>query len=240
MKKILSIIALVVLLTACALPNAKTGRAVFAITDAAASMGAVTSVKVTVDSVRVHGASDSWTTVTSAAQTYDLLALKAQGSTVALADVQLASGTYDQVRLDISKVVVTDANGTHEAKLPSGELKIVGKIVVAANTTSAVTFDFIADRSLHVTGNGSYILAPVVHLKTHSNADVEVDSDDEVRVSGGHVDSDEEVGMDEHGNVGVGLKIDTDADVEIENGEIKVGLGGKSSAKGNASVHAEI
>jgi len=39
-------------------PTAEKGRVVFAITDAAADMGSVSSVKVTVDSVSVHSAAE--------------------------------------------------------------------------------------------------------------------------------------------------------------------------------------
>src|SRR3990167_2340742 len=119
------------------------GRVVFAITDAAANMSAVTSIMVTVDSVRVHSAEEGWITVSSEQKTYDLLQLKAEGDQVLLADVMLETGTYQQVRLDISDVIVVDNTGRHEAKLPSGELKIVGEVVVKANSTSTVVFDFI-------------------------------------------------------------------------------------------------
>lgn len=233
---IIGLAVLAVLVAACAPQGSTTGRVVFAMTDAAADMGAVSSVKVTVDSVRVHNEAQGWVTVTSTPQTYDLLALKASGDTVLLADLQLSEGSYQQIRLDISKVVVTDADGDHEAKLPSGELKIVGGLEVEANTTSAVTFDFIADESLHVTGNGQYILAPVVRLETRTDADVEVRADKRVEVSGGNVKTDIKVGMDLEGNVGLGLKIAKDAPLSVEGGKVKlgIGMGAKSDAEATA------
>lgn len=215
----------VLLLAACAqyqAPVSKTGRAVFAITDAAAEMGTVTSVKVTVDSVRVHTSAEGWTTVSTTPKTYDLLQLKASGDTVLLADVQLNTGEYQQVRLDISKVEVTDANGTHEAKLPSGELKIVGGFNVSANMTTAVKFDFIADESLHVTGSGRYIFAPVVQYETREGTEVEVSSESKVNIKDGKVRTNIKVGMDIAGNVGEGLKIGLDDELEIEGQEIKI------------------
>jgi len=215
-----------------------TGRAVFAITDAAANMGAVTSVKVTVDSVKVHSAAQGWVTVSSSSNTYDLLELKGSSETALLADAQLKEDTYDQVRLDISKVIVTDSSGTNEAKLPSGELKIDGKLVVGADSTSAAIFDFIADESLHVTGNGKYIMAPVVKLETKENADVSVKSGNKVQISGGKIDTSVKVGMDANGNVGVGVMIPPTSDVSIDAaGVIKAGKGVQSdigaSLKGN-------
>jgi len=229
-KKFIGLIfaLLVISLIAACSPQAQQstqkGRAVFAITDAAADMQSVTSVKVTVESIKVHSAAEGWTTVSSSSKTYDLLELKGKSETALLADAQLKQGTYDQLRLDISKVVVTDANGTHEAKLPSGELKINGKLVVEANSTSTATFDFIADESLHVTGNGKYIMAPVVQLETREDADVSVRSGNKVQISGGKVDTNVKVGMDINGNVGVGVKISSNADISIDTlGKIKLG-----------------
>ncbi len=214
------------------------GRVVFVMTDAAANMNSVTSVKVTVDSIKVHSAAKGWIEVSSADRTYDLLQLKAQGQSELIADVQLDEDTYNQIRLEISKVVVTDAQGEHEAKLPSGELKINGNIVVEANSTATATFDFVADESLHVTGKGNYIMAPVIQLETKEDADVEIKSNNRVDIKGGKVNTNAKVGMDADGNVGVGVKIPADAEIMIEDGKVKIGakLGIVTSATGKGKV----
>lgn len=201
-----------------------TGRAVFVITDAAANMGTVSSVAVTVDSVQVHSASEGWVTVSSTPRTYDLLQLKAGNDMALLADVDLKEGAYEQARLDISSVIVTDAKGTHEAKLPSNELEIVGRLEVDANTTSTAKFDFIADESLHVTGKGEYVMAPVVQMETRQDADVEINSNSDVEVTGGVVTTNTKVGMDISGNVGVGLGIKANQNLDIEGGKIKIAV----------------
>ena len=225
-----------------AMEKQEEGRVVFTITDAAANISAVTSIMVTVDSVRVHSATEGWVTVSSEAQTFDLLKLKAEGSQELLADVKLEEGTYQQLRLDISKVVVVDAEGEHEAKLPSGELKIVGDLEVKANSTSTATFDFIADESLHLTGNGEYILAPVVQLETKTDAEVEVKANQKVEIKAGKVKTNIKVGMDAEGNVGAGVGIPAKAKVSIAQGKVKVegGLGlGKDKEESNDSTSAE-
>ena len=201
------------------------GRVVFTITDAAADMGTVTSVMLTVDRVQVHNAAEGWVTVSSEQKTFDLLKLKAEASQELLADVDLKEGDYQQLRLDISNVVVVDDKGEHEAKLPSGELKIVGGFTVTANSTSTAAFDFLVDESLHVTGNGEYILAPVVKLETREDAEVEVKADKKVVIKGGKVKANLTVGMDVDGNVGVGLKIAKDAKVSLGKGKIAVETG---------------
>ncbi|MBI2542239.1 DUF4382 domain-containing protein [Candidatus Woesearchaeota archaeon] len=250
MKKLemfIALLSMVLLLIAACAPqsqqsfqagqqSAEKGRAVFAITDAAADMGTVTSVKITVDSVQVHSATKGWIEVSSTPKTYDLLELKAEGKHELLADFELDEGTYGQLRMDISNVVVTDANGQQEAKLPSGELKINGNLVVDANSTSTATFDFIADESLHITGNGKYIMAPVVQLETREDADANVKSGNEVEIKGGKIKTNVKVGMDAKGNVGAGLGIPADIEISIDAGSISIGqkISAKAAAKGNA------
>lgn len=217
------VVAFAALLVAgCTSPSAQTGRAVFTISDAAADMGNVTSVLLTVDSVEAHNNDTGWVTVSSTQMTYDLLQLKASGVMALLADVNLSAGTYEQVRLNISKVVVVDANVSHDAKLPSSELKIVGMLVIGSNSTSTANLDFEVDKSLHVTGNGSYILAPVVKLETRENATVGINARNETEVNGGKIRTETEVGMDENGDVGIGKAIAAGANISIENGRVKV------------------
>jgi hypothetical protein len=227
-KGILVILALVIasiFLAGCT--QTPTGRVLFAVSDAAADMGSVIGVSITVDSVEVQNDANQWVTVSSSPKTYDLLALKATGVQALLADVQLKEGTYNQVRLIISKVVVTDANGTHDAKLPSNELKIVGRLVVDANSTSTAVFDFVADESLHMTGDGQYILAPVVRLETRNRANASVESDKSVRIEGGNVVSSDKYGMDANGEFGKGHMIPANADLTIESdGKVKSHIGG--------------
>src|SRR3989344_2846968 len=247
MKKELLVMCMIiaVLASACAqqvvddtgTASTQQGRAVFAITDAAADMGIVSSVKVTVESIKVHSAAEGWVEVSSAQKTYDLLQLKAENKNELMADVQIDEGTYDQIRLGISSVVVTDANGTHEAKLPSNELKITGKLVVEANSTAAATFDFIADESLHVTGNGKYVMAPVVEFESRECADVSVQSNNRVEIRGGDIKTDVKVGMDISGNVGAGLKIPVGTELDLDtSGMIKIGKQTKAEGKAGLNV----
>ncbi|MFA6036377.1 MAG: DUF4382 domain-containing protein [Candidatus Micrarchaeia archaeon] len=210
------------------------GRVVVVASDAAADLGAVSKIEMTIDNVQLHStaAAGGWTTVSSESRRIDLLQLKAEGSSVVLADAQVPDGTYDQIRMDVSNVVVTDASGAHDAVLPSSHLQIQTQLKVQEGSTSTANADFAADESLHITGNGKYILAPVVKLETRANANVQAGSNGRVTVGGGSVTSDQKVGMRADGNVAVGVGIPADAVVNIgSNGEISLGsiLGGSSS-----------
>ncbi len=199
-----------------------TGRAVVAITDAAPTMPDLKSVVVTVDKVEIHNETSGWTTLSAAAKTYDLLMLKNESVMKVLADATVDAGTYEQVRLDISKVEVTTTDGkTATATLPSNELKIVGNFTVDAGQTSTAVLDFDLDKSLHLTGNGVYILAPVVKLQTTEHADVNEGSDETVEVEDGDVETEETVGEDENGEVKEDFELPEELDVDAE-GNVKI------------------
>lgn len=197
-------------------PPAAQGRAVFTVTDAATALTGISSVKVTVDKLEAHSATQGWVTVTSAAKTYDLLQLKATGSAELLADANLVADTYDQVRLGISKVEITANGKTQEAKLPSNSLKIVGNLTVAAGQTSTASLDFMVDKSLHLTGNGLYILTPVVRLLTKNAASVKINTNSKVEVGGGATESDETAGMDENGQMKANFELQDKLDINAQ------------------------
>lgn len=196
-------------------PNGQTGRAVFSMTDAAADMGSVQKVNVTIDSVDAYSETNGWVRVNSQRREYDWLELKSQSKTVVLADAQLEEGSYSQVRMNVSKVTVTDANGVHEAKTPTREWVFDGQFTVESNTTSSAHFDFQADESVHVANDSSYVVAPVTVVETRDNASVNVQSSDRVIISGGSVRTSQTVGMDISGNIGVGIRIPVDAVIDV-------------------------
>ncbi len=197
-------------------PTSGTGQAVFGVTDAAADMGAVTGIQVTFDHARIHRQAGAWIDVSGQAQTFDLLQLHAQGITQVLGQIKLPAGSYDQVELSVSKVVVADASGPHDAKLPSNKLQFKGDLQVQPGATATATFDIIADQSLHMTGNGQYILAPVINLDFREKADAQVQSNRTLVITGGNATTTGQVGMDADGNVDRGLRITPDAALETD------------------------
>ena len=192
-----------------------TGRTVITVKDPAVNMGSVSSVNVTVDSIQVHSQEQGWITASSTSKTFDLMKLNAKGSQSLLADLNLSAGNYDQTRLMISEVVVTDSSGSHQAKLPSGDLKIPGRFTVDANSTSTETLDFFANESLHVTGNGMYVMTPVLNVETRENAQVNDMDSENVMISSGNITI-VKVGTDVNGNIGEGLEIAGNSQVDID------------------------
>jgi hypothetical protein len=184
-----------------------TGRLEVRVTDAPPDKK-VTAVNVTVASVEIHKADNATTTPTTTptattaatatvtatttaasdsgwmplqlkagAGTFDLLQI--QGLEQLLADGNLTPGKYTQIRMEVTKVVVTfTENGQSEdveATLPSGKLKFVHPFEIAAGQTTVLLFDFDALKSINTTGNGKVMFKPVIKLtmtKTPGNMEI--------------------------------------------------------------------
>jgi len=220
------------------------GKVVFGITDAAASMGAISSVVITVNKIEVHSQAQGWATVSTGTEQFDLLALKQSGATSLLARANVAVGTYDLVRLTVSNVVVTDNGAQKVAKLLSGELIIIGATIVNANTTSTAVFDFMTDKSLHVTGNGGFVFIPVIKMETKSNTDATIDSNNAVHINAGHVDADVNEGMDVNGEMKANFILNGSTKFDVVNDILKVTVQGENDSAikitSNAAINAAV
>lgn len=197
--------------------NTSGGKVIISVTDAAASMQGVSSVQLTVDKIEMHSAAKGWVTISNDTKQFDLLALKARGALSVAVNATVAAGTYNQVRLHVPKVIVVKSGVTTEAKLPSNTLEINGTFSVTENTTTSIKFDFIADESLHVTGDGKFIFAPVVKTESRTKANVSITADGLVTVGGGSVENAETAGMDLHGAMQENFILETKGTLEINN-----------------------
>jgi hypothetical protein len=146
-----------------------TGTVRISMTDAPA---AVEAVNLVVREVSVHrmGSNDTqgWFTVHADTDTtIDLVPLR-NGRFVTLGTQQVPSGTYDQVRIKLGTgSTVTVDGSTHPLTVPSGAqsgLKIQGPFTVPSNGTVDVALDVDASRSIHETGNGTWIMNPVIRM----------------------------------------------------------------------------
>lgn len=204
-------------------PKADAGRIVVAIADAAINIDNIKSVFITTTNVQLHNDQGKWVTISTAPKTFDLLELKRTGSLGLLANVSFDKGSYNQLRLTVSGVqVVLNDGTTHTAKLPSGEIHIVGLTTIEKAQTSAITFDFEVDRSLHITGDKTYIFAPVLKTLTRTSVSVEVLAQGKVRLLSGAASIEHSVGMDENGVIKDNFAIDQMAQLDIVDNVIKI------------------
>lgn len=203
------------------------GRVVFSVTDAAVDIKNVSEINMQVKSVDVHSNTGGWITVSSTPRTYSLLELNKNSESKLLADAKLNADTYDQVRLEVDSVTIKTKDGkTKNAKLPSGELRINTKLVVENGQTSSVNMDFLADKSLHTTGKGEYIFAPVVKTETRNSSEIKIDGTTGiVIITGGDVDDTKTFGMDVDGSLKADFQIKSTQKLDIgTDNKIQLGL----------------
>ena len=125
----------------------------------------VDQVLIQVRNIQVHkaaGADSQWITISAAPLTFDLL--RVEEIEKFLGTRMVDEGTYTQVRLDIDSVTVVVGDETHNVDLPSGRLKLVRPFKVKEGETTLLLLDFNGLESLNVTGDGRYMLRPVVKV----------------------------------------------------------------------------
>jgi len=96
-------------------------------------------------------------------ETFDLLQI--QGIEEVLAVTELEPGKYTQIRMTISNVQVKLGDGDlQDVILPSGKLKFVRPFDIVEGQTTALLFDFDAEKSVNVAGSGQIMFKPVIKL----------------------------------------------------------------------------
>ena len=222
-----------------AVPSGNQGTAVFVIKDAGVSLDTIASITITVKEVSISGPK-GWKVISKTLKQYDLLKLYASGAAELLAEANLEAGTYNQIRLMVDTVIVTPKNGVaKEAKLPSGELKIIGPLVVEKGKASGITLDFVAAKSLHTTGKGEYIFAPVIQTETKTSVFVQRIGN-KLEFIGGEQKFTATLGMDEGGGLKVGFELDKGAVLELVGNVIKIVPRSESAASAKITAEAAL
>lgn len=192
-----------------------TGTVTLTVTDAAADMGAISAVDMSVDRVYLHSNAQGWVLVSQTPQTFKLLDLKENNQLQLLAKADVAADTYDQIWLHVTEVKVTQNGQVKTAVMPTNDVKMAGVVKVNSGATSTANIDVLADQSLFVTAEKSFVFAPVIKLESRSNATATVDGNNMVIISGGNVDTSTTAGMDVSGELKTNFKIDAEADINI-------------------------
>lgn len=151
------------------------GRLVINITDPPVPLE---NVEVQFKYLDIHKAGEPWTRIKMENDTFYLLDL--DGVTALLASNTVEAGVYTQIRLVIAtvRIWVTGDDGTaHEARVPSGMIKLVGSFEVIEGEQTEVTVDINGAKSVQ-TGNGEYIFRPVVKLLIPESAKPSDDEED--------------------------------------------------------------
>lgn len=140
------------------------------------------AVLVTFSEVTAHRSDSDWTKVPFAdgatLRTCDLK--KLENSEDILGTGPLPPGEYTQVRLVVegarlyfdnpsdgpacAAAITAPAGGMADLRIPSGEVKLNRGFMLTAEATTTMVLDFDGDRSIHQTGNGIYMMSPVIGI----------------------------------------------------------------------------
>ena len=197
------------------------GKVTVAFTDATASIKNVNEISMEVNKVELYSDTQGWVAVGSHQRVYKLLDLNKRSQAEIYTTADVSADTYTRARVTLGNVTVSTKNGDKPATLPGKNLEMETKVVVNENQNASLKLDFVADRSL-------YLFAPFIQIEGRSDAQIDMTSEGIVTVSGGSVDTTQNVGMDVDGTVkndfqlGADVKLDIDAtgsplDLNIKN-----------------------
>jgi len=139
-------------------------------------------VLVTFSSARAHRSDSDWTVVpfinAATSRTCDLK--KLETSEDVLGSAALPTGHYTQVRLVVQSAtlffdnastgsacassIAPPAGASATLDIPSGEVKLNRGFDVSASSTTTMLIDFDGNGSIHLTGNGRYMMSPVLTI----------------------------------------------------------------------------
>ena len=159
-------------------PSGATGTLHLRLTDSPFSDAQ--AVLVTFSAVTAHRAESDWTSVPFAAaatsRTCDLKKLETAQDV--LGTGPLPAGKYTQLRLMVASATIyfdnpssgpacapaiaPPAGTSASVEIPSGEVKLNRGFELAADGATTMLLDFDGDRSLRLTGNGRYMMTPVI------------------------------------------------------------------------------
>lgn len=140
------------------------------------------AVVVTFSEVTAHTAGGGWAVLPFAdaqsSRSCDLK--KLQGAQDVLGVGELAAGWYTQLRLVVSDAVLyfdNEATGpacaasigapagqSARVSVPSGEVKLNRPFELTMDGATTIVLDFDGDKSIHQTGNGRYMMTPVIGI----------------------------------------------------------------------------
>jgi hypothetical protein len=137
-----------------------------------------------VDAHKSDQTTDSWSRIpfTGGATTRTCDLKKLQAAQDVMGTGPLAAGHYTMVRLVVTSAtiyfdnaaagdacaasIVAPAGRSANVTIPSGDVRLNREFDVASATTTTMTLDFNGDQSVRETGNGQYMMTPVIAISS--------------------------------------------------------------------------
>jgi hypothetical protein len=149
-------------------PTLNNGSIKMYLVDAPSSLD---SIIIFVKRVEVHrsdgGDNSRWYIINDSLRSFDLLELT-NGASAVLGNSVLEPGKYSQIRLILDEGnYVIDQGVKHYLTVPSGMetgIKLNHQFTIESDNLYELYLDFNVDKSVHITGNGEYMLQPVIRV----------------------------------------------------------------------------
>jgi hypothetical protein len=122
----------------------------------------VTAVNVTISRVEAN-VNGRWVNIP--VETHNLNLFDLNDSDILLATGEVPTGDYNQVRVFVDSATVTDDTGVHNVVIPSADktgIKINVDYRIKSKEVTTLLLDFNADKSLNLTGSGTWMMHPVI------------------------------------------------------------------------------
>lgn len=175
--------------------------------------------RVTMKIESVHIVRDEPVSMPLTNKEFDLVTLKESGSTELVGSIALGQGTYSEIQIVVSDVTVNKGGSDKNTKMPSRLILLPAKIEISPGKSSVVLLDFLGDKSVHVTGQGRIIFAPVIGYESNKDVSVQV-SGKNLLVGSGVVVEKQRFGMKPDGSMGLNYAISPDASLSWENNRL--------------------
>lgn len=182
-SRLVTVVATILVTCACGgSPSAPTQGATLSLLIRDSPFHDAKAVVVTFSEVTAHTAGGGWAVVPFAdaqsSRSCDLK--KLQGAQDVLSVGVLGAGRYTQLRLVVSDAVlyfdneatgpacaasiVTPAGRSAQVVVASGEVKLNRPFELTVDGATTIVLDFDGDKSIHQTGNGPYMMSPVIGI----------------------------------------------------------------------------
>ena len=207
------------------------GTMYFTITDGETTPNEnITAITMIIDKVQTYNEAYGWVTASQVPQTFNLLQLKTNHQVLLLAKASVTANkyevpenTYNEFRIHIAKVTVTESGNTTTAILPANnfDIKTTG-LFVYTNTNSAAQFNIMGVESLHKTDKGEFVFTPIATFDSRINATVQVGANNITTVVFGETNASVNAGMDINGQVKTDFMVNPKANITVTNGVIQI------------------
>lgn len=171
--------ALIAIAIGCGGPTSATPNGNFRVMLKDTPFSDAKAVLVTFSEVSVHASGGGWTTVLTTPRTCDLKQL--QNAQDVLGATTLPAGHYTEVRLTVSSAAIyfenaapagacaasiTMPEGAKNSSMtvPPGQIILNRPFDVGSSGTITMLLDFDGDKSINQTGNGAYMMQPVISV----------------------------------------------------------------------------